>query len=87
MYSKRKNGEYKFFQNPSRPTCYGSEDFSGLMEIQTEALSSGKKIPSTVFPFFLQFIYKLKTDSAREYDGELIPHTERSMCVGKEICD
>lgn len=57
------------------------------MEIQTESLSSGKKIPSTVFPSLLYFIYELKTDSVREYDGEVIPHTDRSMCVGKVIYD
>lgn len=36
---------------------------------------------------FVYFIYKLNADPASENDGEVIPLTERSMCVGIEICD
>lgn len=57
------------------------------MKMHTETLSSGKKRPFTLFPSLLYFIYKLNTDPASENDGEVIPLTERTMCVGRKICD
>jgi len=39
-------------------------------------------MPFTLFPS-----YELNADPARENDGEVIPLTERSMYVGREIYD